>query len=95
VPRGFRLLGSLMRRPPGLGPGASSVWTRRGGGLRFLKPPAMAGWSLAAAYRQEVEGMPTVKPDAESGGPSSASPRFPATRTLSLMSFRPPKAVSA
>ena len=28
------------------------------------------------------EGMPVVKPDAESGGPRIASPRFPATRTL-------------
>ena len=51
--------------------------------------------SLGAAYCEVVERMPVVKPDAESGGPRSASPRFPATRTLSLNSFRPPEAVSA
>ncbi len=88
-----------MRRPPGLGAGASSFWTRKGGRLRFLKPSRygrmVSSRSLGAAYCEVVERMPVVKPDAESGGPRSASPRFPATRTLSLNSFRPPEAVSA
>jgi hypothetical protein len=55
MPRRFRLPGSLMRRPPGLGPGASSFWTRKGRGAPLLETSRygrmVSSRSLAAAYR--------------------------------------------
>ena len=44
--------------------------------------PLGVQYSAAANARARIERKPAVKPDAESGGPRIASPRFPATRTL-------------
>ena len=50
----------------------------RGSGSRVVLSLPECGWGLLPHFRS-----------AESGGPRIASPRFPATRTLSLISFRP------
>ena len=86
MPRGFQLPGFSYAQAPGLRCGGVVVLDAKGREAPLLETSRygrmVSSRSLGAAYCEVVERMPVVKPDAESGGPRIASPRFPATRTL-------------